>query len=81
MMCPMTLHEFYLRVFSYRLDATLAQQHFTLEVQAMDQLKVTYAGHVPQAIWEKQRRRVQRARMQLALRRSMLIAFLEDLRN
>jgi hypothetical protein len=78
---PMTTHEFYFRLFSYRLDVTFARQRYALEVQALDQLKVTYDGHVPQTIWEKQRRRVQRARMQLAVRRSILTVFLADLRN
>lgn len=78
---PMTTYEFSFRAFSYRLDVTFAQQRYALEVQALDQLKATYDGHVPQSIWEKQRRRVQRARMQLAVRRSILTVFLKDLRN
>jgi hypothetical protein len=78
---PMATHEFCFRVFSYRLDVTFAQQRYGLEVQALEQLKVAYDGQVPQAVWEKQRRRVKRTQMQLALRRSMLMAFLEDLRN
>jgi len=81
MMCPMTTHEFYFRVFLYRLDVTFALQHYALQVQALERLKGSYDGQVPQAIWEKQRRRVKRARMQLGLRHSMLMAFLEDLRN
>lgn len=78
---PMTLHEFYFRLFSYRLDVTFAQQRYALEVQALEQLKITYDGQVPQVVWEKQRRRVKRAQMQVALRRSMLTVFLQDLRN
>jgi hypothetical protein len=78
---PMTTYEFCFRVFSYRLDVYFAAQRYALEVQALEQLKVAYDGHVPQVIWEKQRRRVQRARMQLAVRRSILTVFLADLRN
>jgi hypothetical protein len=78
---PMTTHEFYFRVFSYRLDVYFAAQRHALEVQALEQLKVTYDGQVPQAIWEKQRRRVKRAQIQLAVRRSILTVFLQPLRN
>ena len=78
---PMTTHEFYFRLFSYRLDVLFAQQRYRLEVQVLERLKVAYDGQVPQAIWEKQRRRVKRTQIQLAVRRSMLTVFLEDLRN
>ena len=78
---PMTTHEFYFRVFSYRLDVYFAAQRYALEVQALEQLKVTYGGQVPQTIWEKQQRRVKSAHLRLAVRRSILTAFLKPLRN
>jgi len=78
---PMSIHEFYFRVFSYRLDVFFAAQRYRLEVEALAQLKATYGGHVPQALWEKQRRRVLHANLRLGVRRSMLTVFLQDLRN
>lgn len=78
---PMTTHEFYFRVFSYRLDVYFAVQRYILEVQTLERLKVVYGGHVPQAVWEKQRRRIKRANLQLGLRRSILWTVLKDLRN
>ncbi len=78
---PMTTHEFYFRLFSYRLDVLFAQRRYALEVQVLERLKVIYDGQVPQAIWEKQRRRVKSAQIRLGVRRSMLTVFLKDLRN
>ena len=81
MMHPMSPHEFSFRVFSYRLDIAFARQRRDLEVQSIEQLKAAYDGHVPQAIWEKQRRRIKSAQIRLGVRRSMLTVFLKDLRN
>ncbi len=81
MMHPMSSHEFSLRAFSYRLDVAFAQQRRDLEVQIMEQLKAAYEGHIPQALWEKQRRRVRHAQLRLGYYRAILFVFLKDTRN
>jgi hypothetical protein len=78
---PMTTNEFYTRLFLYRLDVFFAAQRYAIEAQALRRLKADYNGHVPQELWEKQRRRVLRASLQLGVRRSTLTVFLKALLN
>jgi hypothetical protein len=78
---PMTTEEFYRLVFVYRLEVRFARQRYDREAQALRQLKMTYGGRVPQAIWEKQRRRTLGAYTRLGVRRAMLHTLLEALNN
>jgi hypothetical protein len=78
---PMSTHEFYAYVFTYRLDIHFAKQRYDQEVQALERLKAAYDGRVPQVDWDRQRRRVKAAYSRLAVRRSILHTFLEVLNN
>ncbi len=78
---PMSTHEFYAYVFAYRLDVQFARQRYDREKQALARLKTAYEGSVPQADWERQRRRVKAAYAWLAVRRAILHRFLEVLNN
>ncbi|MCC7447122.1 MAG: hypothetical protein IT324_06885 [Anaerolineae bacterium] len=78
---PMNTHEFYGCLFLLRLDVYFAAQRYNLEVEALTQLKTSYGGQVPKALWEKQRSRVLRAQIRLGVRRSALTIFLKPLLN
>ncbi len=78
---PMSAHEFYAYVFTYRLDIYFAKQRYDQEVQTLERLKAAYDGRTPQADWDRQRRRVKAAYSRLAVRRAILHTFLEVLNN
>ena len=77
----MTTSEFSFRVFLYRLDVFFALQRYAVEVQALQQLKKTYSGHIPLKIWHNQTKRILRARIAIDIRHAALNEFLADVRN